>query len=63
MQITGFQFERNKMNISVEIEEAIISAIERYCTTEEETKEALKYFKDVLVTELIEESQGNFDDE
>jgi hypothetical protein len=51
------------MNISVEIEEAIISAIERYCTTEKETKEALKYFKDVLVTELIEESQGNFDDE
>ena len=45
------------MSVGVELEEMIIAAIERCCTTDEKTKKVLKYFENVLVTDLIEESQ------
>ena len=38
------------------LEEAILDAITRHCQDEDDREAALRYFKDILVSEMIDEA-------
>lgn len=46
-------------NSGVQIEQALIDAIETYCVDEETTEQAKTYFGNTTINDMIEESQGD----
>jgi len=48
------------MSVGVEVEEAIIDAIQRYCTTDEKKEEAKTYFENCLINDMIDDALEEF---